>query len=251
MAYVRLVQAGDLTELYKYQKNWNVRKNRRFNSRNKRRKTEDYKNGIGNSQRSGRSVQRSKKEFFRLVASNLQGTENPIFITLTVNKELLVTVAYRYFQHFIKRLRRVKGNNIRYIAVPEWQPVSGFIHFHCLFWGLQEKGQKGELIDRDRRNYQRLWLRGYCDVRIARDSSLAIAGYMAKYLAKATTDPRLRNIRAYSASGNVKRPYSAGSNTLGDFLDDLIDEEDNRMVSNKTYDTMWLGRCDYQQYIRL
>lgn len=255
MGYTKIIQSGDYIEVYRYQKNRlenGLRQKRKSSTQRKRRSRQDYRGDSIANQRTAANIKRAKSGFFRLVSANLQGSENPAFVTLTVTKECDVDIAYYYLKQFVQRLRKIKGVGIRYIATPEWQPVSGFIHFHCLFWGLAEEDQDRKDFDRDRRNYQRQWLRGYCDVRFAKNRELAIAGYMAKYMAKASEDKRLRNIRAYSSSRNCKRPYSAGSNSLDNHLDLVLGEEgvDIDVVRNAKYDTLWLGRCDYEQYKR-
>lgn len=249
MGYTRIIQSGDYLEVYSYSKRKNdVRRYGTVTKRKRSRKSTAFYRRTGRVFfRSDASIKRSKAAFFRLVATNLHGEETPTFITLTYAQAVDVEIAYMHLRAFFKRLRDVHGKHIRYIAVPEWQPVSGRIHFHCVVFGLKKEDVQGEDPDRHRRNFQRLWLRGYVDVRLARDASIKIAGYMAKYMAKASDDSRLYNIRAYSASNNCKRPNSAGSNALIDYLDD-IKPVDSELLQLREYDTMWLGRCTYQQF---
>lgn len=246
MGYTRIVQAGNITHIFNYEKNLYVSENRRYIKRKKRRKTQDYRDQFAISLRSRKSIQRSKTNFFNLVTANLQGEQPVTFITLTYFEQVDdVTVGYIDLKAFFKRLRAKNAPNLRYISVPEWQK-NGKIHFHCLVWGLEPEIEQKERVTR---NVQRQWARGYCDVRTARDASAKISSYMAKYMAKASEDQRLRNIRAYSFSRNCKRPYKTGSNSIINFMD-LIQGVDNPIDLQKSYETIWLGRCDYKRHVK-
>lgn len=240
MGYTKVVQAGNFIEVFNYQKNY-VHKDRSGYKKQKRKKTADYRGNSKISFRSKASIQRARRAFFRIVASNLDGADAVSFVTLTLNKEYPIEVCYIFLCQFFKRLRKIYGEKIRYIGVPEWQK-NGRVHYHILVWGLQKPES-----ERYNRNIQRQWGRGFVDVRIARDASIRIAGYMAKYMAKASSDERLRNIRAYTCSRNIKRPFEAGSNSLSDYLAELI-PVDNSIVKVAEYDTMYMGRCYYQQF---
>jgi len=245
MGYTKYVFSGDFVEIYEYEK-YHVPTNQRHTRRKTRKKTAFYNENLGIPFRNKRSIQRARKAFFRLVQANLKTTERPCFFTLTVEQECDVLVAYKALRDFIGRLRKKHGPKVRYISVPEWQSKSGFIHFHCLIWGIPEINKEWERAERDRRNYQRQWLRGYCDVRVAENTSPRIAGYMAKYMFKAASDTRLRNIRAYSSGGPLQRPWQKGTNSGSDVLAVMI-PVDNEVVSVGEYDTLWLGKCHYKQ----
>jgi len=252
MGYTKVIQSGDYIELYQYKKPRydDISQHERTPRRNSRKSLAYYMANPSKVFRSDSSIKRGKAAFFRLVATNLQGDEKPGLITLTLTQEFCITLGYKFLREFFKRLKKVKGDHIRYIAVPEWQPVSGFLHFHCLVWGLAEDDKVWQENERDRRNYQRLWLRGYADVCPGYDSSLALAGYMAKYMAESSDDKRLFNLRSYTTSGNIKRPLSAASNAMDDYLDMII-PTDAALQKIQSYETMWLGRCDYKQYKRI
>jgi hypothetical protein len=244
MGYTRIKQCGNWVELYKYEKNY-VQGNKRNYSRNKRRKREVGRANSTLFARRASSIQRAKTRFFDIVKTNLSRAENPAFLTLTVAKEVDVSVAYVYLSDFWSRLTRKCGTEIAYIGVPEWQK-SGRIHFHFLVWGLSD-----DVIRRERntRNIQRQWARGFCDVRSTEKVTLGLAGYLAKYMSKALTDPRLNNRRAYTCSRNIYRPTTYGSNSIDDSLERLVIPVDKPPVYERNYDTMWLGECIYSRYI--
>lgn len=242
MAYSRIVQAGIVINTYQYSKDY-VSKRKRDYGRNKRRKRQTGA-GLHKVQfRRFGSIQRAKKGFFNLVAANLQGIEKPTFLTLTCYDDLDVAVAYVALRDFFSRVARKHGKGFRYIAVPEWQK-RGNLHFHALVWGFDPSVAETE---RNTRNIQRCWARGFCDVRPVEYNGLGIAGYMAKYLVKGLEDTRLANRRAYTCSRNVFRPTAYGSNALTDEMDNFI-PIDYGIFKQKRYNVPYLGECLHTVY---
>lgn len=236
MAYTKIIQSGEYTEIYNYEKDHVIQKHQ-IGTRNNRKKSVSTKK----HKRTSSSIQRAKAAFFRLVQSNLERDRLPLLLTFTVLQNTRIEDAYDFFQRFAKKVRRFYGT-FNYISVPEWQPDSGKIHFHCLvFSDLPQWNERME------RNFQRLYLRGYVDSMRAYNSSSRIAGYMAKYMVKALEDDRLGNRRAYSSSHTIKRPLQKGSNSLNEYTDMILSTQDT-LVEIKNYETMYLGRCVYQRY---
>jgi len=243
--YTKIIQSGNQIEVYKYSKKLNVHRQKRNYRKNKRFKKTKNDSRPARQYRSIKSIQRARSSFFRLVAANLETAELPAFITLTfAGNETDIRYAYQCLNKYTANLRKVYPR-LSYIVVPEWQK-RGALHFHCLTWGTSGKDHETE---HQTRNHQRLWARGYVDVRAAKNNNLAIAGYMAKYLVKALEDTRLSNQRAYSTSRNIKRPTAAGSNQLSEYMDVIMpDSKDLKINKVKNYDTMWLGSCEYIKY---
>jgi hypothetical protein len=240
--YKKIVQSGDELEVYVYEKKINVHRSKRNYSRNKRSAKKEDGSRACVKYRTKRSIQRARQSFFRLVAANLYQGEKPTFATFTFYESVSLSIAYRALSNFFQSVRKIYPG-LSYIAVPEWQK-RGTIHFHALVWGFAPDDVKKE---RRTRNYQRLWARGYVDLRIAENRNKAIAGYMAKYLVKGLEDSRLANNRAFSCSRNVKRPFAAGSNSMAEH-EDLIIPTEKELVSCRKYDTMWLGSCSHYRY---
>lgn len=234
MGYTKVVYYGDIIEIYNYQKDVHPKEIR---TQSRRARSRNPKSLL----RSKESLKRAKTSFYRLVCANLHAKGTPSFITLTNFEEVSIVVAYEYLRSFTKNLRRL-NKNLAFITVPEWQK-NGRIHFHCLFWGIEEKILKEE---RKIRFIQRQWARGYADVLIARDASIRIAGYMAKYMSKAYEDRRLLNRRAYSSSYNVNRPIQAGGNSLSHRIIPNL-PEDKTTITEYTYSTAYLGQCTFTQ----
>jgi len=238
MGYTKIIQSGLCTEIYQYEKNHVVQKHK-IGTRRSRQASVRRKQNI----RTGSSIQRAKTNFFRLVESNLERDRRPLFLTLTVFQTTTIKDAYVNLKAFARKLRKFYGA-FEYISVPEWQPVSGKIHFHMLVFSELPKWD-----ERVERNFQRLYLRGYVDSSRAYDSSPRIASYMAKYMAKALQDERLGNQRAFSSSHGIKRSVSTGSNSLDQYAD-MILSPDDELVHLRSYDTMYLGRCVYKKLKR-
>jgi len=177
MGHIKIVQSGTLLEVYQYEKYANPHKK---NIRKRRKRSGDAVTYARYRTRS--SIKRAKKNFYRLVAANLERKETPAFLTLTTTRQGITTeLGYIYVRQFINNLKRKFSEDIVLIAVPEWQPRSGFLHFHCIVWGISEETCTSE---RDRRILQPLWARGYLDVRVIANKSNRVATYMANILPK-------------------------------------------------------------------
>jgi len=237
MGYTKIIQYGDLIEVYNYKNNVHQKRIRTITRRI--RQNDKYARF-----RSRRSIQRTKENFIRFVHANVSAKGVPTFITFTNYQEVSLSLGYEYLRKCIRNIRKF-APECSFIAVPEWQKT-GRLHFHCLFWGLPKKTTK-KGAERKSRLYQRQWARGYVDVRDARNTSFFLSLYLAKYMSKASTDSRLSNQRAYSSSYNVVRPYSAGSNSLSPYLSTFI-PNDKITIKEYNYETPFLGKCNYSQY---
>lgn len=232
LGYTKIVQWADYTEIFNYQKN--VHK-KHATTRRRKTKFEDNKPNM----RSEFSAKRAKKRFLRAIEANVYTKGEFEFLTLTNYKEVSLSLGYAYLRNFFKNLKQYFGK-IAYYGVPEWQK-SGRLHFHCAVWGIPKKFTKDE---RTTRFLQRQWARGYLDVRGSKHSSNVYCRYMAKYMSKSYTDTRLSGRRAYTSSYNVERVLQAGSNTMSSHLDMIIPLDKN-IIKNYTYNTQFLGECEY------
>lgn len=236
MGYTKLIRSGDILEVYRYEKNLPIRRRiRKQDTYQKRR------NKI--TTRSPDSVRRAKKSFFRIVRSNLIPDQPPALLTLTMSQNLPYAASSRIFTRFAAKLSRYhKG--IRYIAVPEFQK-RGAVHWHIILWGLNEKIQ----TESETRYISRIWLRGFVDGLIT-DGSPKLAGYLAKYMSKAMQDIRLGGKKAYYSSHNILRPMSvsSGNESIQNFYQEHLMPGVDNLLTEREFDTEWLGRCHYQQF---
>lgn len=244
--HVKVFQSGKFVEVYEYERPC-ITVPRQFLS-GKKRVTKRYSQ---NARRRPDSIRRTAKYFRRLVRSNLRPAAPPALLTLTIAEVVSFETSRSYFREFYCRLRRVCPD-FQYIAVPEWQE-RGSIHFHCLVWGLPdnllcrcEKNKKHTCGERRLRFVQRLWQRGFCDLR-ATDGHPALARYLAKYMSKAMSDQRLFNQRAYCVSSGLVRPVSLSLSSAVDFaLAEFVD--DTKLVARRVFGTQFLGACRYSAY---
>jgi len=199
-----------------------------------------------------KAIFRSTQNFFRLVHHNVcTHPDLPVMMTLTTFDGLSLDDGYLAMSAFFGRLKRYYdkknkvGASISYIAVPEWQKLSGNLHYHALVWGLCPKDIRSE---RSSRLFQRMWRRGYLDVRSSTYKSPKLSGYLAKYFSKSQSDGRTIGRRSYSASRNIDRPREVGSNSISEYVESIVDN--SQLTKEFEYDTMWLGKCKLSIYIK-
>jgi hypothetical protein len=181
---------------------------------------------------------RAKLAFTRLVGANLSESEPPLLITITYKENVSdIAIGYKDFRAFVQALRYKYGNSFKYICTPEFQR-RGSVHFHALFWGLPTEVYVQE---RRTRTIAKIWGHGFLDL-MKTDGDQALSGYLAKYMTKTFTDPRLKNKKAYVASRNINRPISGkGFSPVWPVIEEYVG--DAQPVSDKQYSTPWLGKC--------
>lgn len=234
MGYARIKQFSDEIHWYEYSSPYIKTTRKHFQKR---------KSPAGREKtlvcRSDFSVHRAKTAFFELVAHNLYLHGKPALVTFTVYDDDCsfsdIFTAISSFKRFYEKRRKTR---ISYIAVPERGSLKGRVHVHALVWGLLNSDIKKE---RNSRNLQRLYAKGFLDVRSAYDSSKKLASYLAKYLTK--QEYRFVGERSYTVGGAIERTRTFGSNTLATYRGDLINEQDYGIVRVEQYRTEHLGTC--------
>jgi len=234
--YTKIVQSGNTFEIYRYEKEPPI-PNRKGTQRPRDRQRRT-------NRRTGLNIERTRKNFIRIVRSNLTGTECPSLITLTMRNIVSIRLAYSCLHSFNLRLRKQFGEGFRYVAVPEFQK-RGAVHFHILYWGLADEIIQNE---RSNRTIQNLWALGYVDC-LPTDGSGKLAGYLAKYMSKSMQDDRLAGQKAYSCSRNIMRPMSYSDST-GLMLPDSFWEGGEIRLTQRTFQTQWMGSCNYQLIVK-
>lgn len=233
MGYKKLLQTGYIVEVFEYQGTPAVLMPKRaHNPRQERRVRKRRPDHVASAAQS----------FRRLVRGNLSKGA-PALLTLTMLDLVDVRIAYKCFTSFGSRVRRIFGEGIAWLAVPEFQ-ARGAVHFHVLIWGLPDNIVKNE---RNTRYIQNLWSYGYVDL-IQTDGDEKLAYYLTKYLSKGMSDDRLIGVKAYSSTRNIMRTVSFNNQAQVDFIQEQMIAVDNVHVFEKTYDTLWLGRCIYRRY---
>jgi len=197
--------------------------------------------------RSQRSARRATLAFRRLVRANLIQPQNAILASLTyADKTATIENARKDWQSFTRNLRTLFGPQIRHICVTEFQ-LRGAVHLHALIWGIPNSVVASE---RDTRLVASLWGRGFVDLRFT-DNSAKLATYLSKYMAKSFLDERLAAVRAYTTSYNVYRPEVSIDPLLTPYFSGYArpDLSTVPVAQQGSYDTVWLGRCNYRKYI--
>jgi len=247
--YTRVIKSGSLIEIYEYDKKPRPPELRKRQKKDRRKYRRHATRNSGN-------VYRARKNFLRLVRSNVGAGEPPALLTLTMHQILPLRTSSGIFTEFLQCLRRVEGNGIRVIAVPEFQE-RGAVHYHCLIWGMPQyygcttrKNQPHKYCknapqcESTSRRIQRLWLRGFVDARVT-NGHAKLAGYLAKYMFKAMHDVRLGGEKAYHASRNVMRQMSVGSSAFSDEVKQELGLNEISFAVHK-FKTRYLGECTYE-----
>lgn len=271
MGYSKIVQYGNVTEVYQYSKDYVHRKTQNHFKLTllqghkrpppvknlKKERAKEYrllriKNGIYSPSKASRN--RTLTNFFRLVHHNVVNSNAVHFVTLTFSYDVTFKEAQTHLRRFMERAQKAQSQvPLSYVAVPERQE-NGRWHYHLLVFnftsevsGIPIKRRKNRLpnatTERYTRYLQNLFGCGFLDICPATYKSRGIAGYMAKYMAKTFGDKELATIRSYSCSRNIKKVSSYGSNSFNPWISHLINNT-NLVENEKTvYDVPYMGSC--------
>jgi len=254
MGYNKFIKSGNNVEIYEYEKDILVFygvKNHKFNDDEKKEVDKEADlDEVAVGKRMD-NVRKASMDFRRLVSSNLDDKVFPLLATATY-KENMTDLKRAYYDHklFVQTLKYTYGKDFKYICVSEFQK-RGAVHFHSLFWGLPSEILLLERQRGYRQNFSptlsKIWGHGFVFLKET-DGNDKLSSYLAKYMAKAFTDPRLKNQKAYASSRNVKRPYIVSGITNISFLIDDYVGADAVPVKDKTYDTAYMGKGRYRLY---
>lgn len=245
MGYTRILQYGQYTELFEYEREIHrdvgvkIKKpqgyispvaSRRLAQRRRRERLER------SYSRSQYSISRARDNFFRLVHHNNMAANTIHFVTITYAKEVTYPEVQRNVAAGVERLKKQVRDPLSWIYVPERQK-NGRLHIHMLLYNLPAIVSARE---RDTRNIQRCFRLGYVDVRFATYTTAGLAGYMAKYMAKALASEQNEVRRAYNCSRNIDKVRVSSGNALFGYLDLIVT---GHIVKFSTYDVPFLGEC--------
>lgn len=250
MGYTRVIQYGDRTEIYKYQKFYEPRPKKPTSELEKKRAAARKQESMVEP-RTKYSLRRTVRSFFRLVHHNTCRASTVVFATFTLAYELTHEEASRSIAHFCERLKKKiedaeKLVSLSYISVPEFGSQTNRLHYHVLFFNLPTDWVEQE---RKTRNFQRLYRKGFVDFCLASQVTTGIAGYMAKYLSKNFANGDIGSRRGYNCSRSIEKIASAGINEDGWYMgmiQDIVIDAD--IDESGQYDTIWFGQCNYTRY---
>jgi len=255
MGYCKVIKYGAVLEVYDYENELRIngRRSRKFLSEFEEEfsvPSVDSSEQVSQSKlecevaRRKDNAKRAEMEFRRLVSANLSRVDVPQFITFTYGRPVVeIEVGYRDFKACVQRMRYKIGQAFKYIAIPQWQPLSGRLHLHSLFWGLPTDLFRTE---RHSRLVAALWGQGFVDVANS-DGDLRISTYLSRYMVKSFLDPRLRFHKSYIASRNVLRPV-VYSGVPKWFFEQEYKLSTLQLLQKTEYQTKWLGKGRFSKY---
>lgn len=185
----------------------------------------------------------ARRNFKRLVLANLDTPELPLLLTPTYNwQNEDIKKGYNHLRAFFRALRYRYGDNIKYIAVPEFQPQSNRLHFHALVWGLSHS-----LRFTKEKDIEPYWGQGYVKMKMT-DGHDKLSSYLTKYMTKAGEDPRLKNQKSFVYSRNCNKPVvNSGVHHVWPIVEYL---STGQAVQKEKFRSSWLGECKYNRYIK-
>jgi len=254
MGYTKVIHYGGVIEVYKYEKDVRAvgRKKKILGQSSLLPHISENTENIG-TQRESKKVRteaharRARVAFRRLVASNLDGINNPVLASFTYADNMAdISVGRKDWNTFARRGVALWGTGFRWVCVAEFQR-RGALHFHALLWGLPSG-----LVDSERhtRLVASLWTRGFVDI-TATDGSHRLAGYLAKYMSKMFLDERMVGRKAYITSRNIRRPTIDKNALMMPYHTKETGYPQipgSKVLHKSEYQTQWLGMCNYQKY---
>lgn len=260
MGYSKIVQFGNVTEVFQYDKPLPDRHNFKPQSPIKKKRARDIRQAKLNHpyllyEPTKRSKNRTLDSFFKLCHHNNVNSTSIHFVTLTFTYDISYKKALSHLRRFMERVQEASSPiPIRYISVPE-QTKEGRVHFHLLVYDLPSR-VSGEPIwsekkkryvgttERTTRYLQRLYGRGYLDICPATYTSRGIAGYMAKYMAKSFECKKFEASRKFNCSRNILKVSAYGSNSLdSSLIAHFVHTQDLVESDVKLYDVPYMGEC--------
>lgn len=167
----------------------------------------------------------------------------PSFATFTyADNEQSIPLAKKHFRDFYRRLcytvseHKTQTAFIKYVATIEFQQ-RGAIHFHTIFFNLPYIWNA---------DLQTLWTHGFTDIQLVIDVQ-DCGSYIAKYIRKGLSDPRVTGEQAYVRSRGLYKPKKFYFPTLADQL--IKDFPLESLVASLTdIPTLYLGKKDERQF---
>lgn len=260
MGYSKIVQYGNVTEIFEYSKPLSDRSNNHHVSSITKKRNKEKRQRLLNHpyllyEPSKRSKNRTLDNFFKLCHHNNVNSSSIHFITLTFTYDISYKTALSHLRRFMERVQEASSPvSIRYISVPE-QTKEGRIHFHLLVYDLpprvsgepiwsEKKKRYVGTTERNTRYLQRLYGRGYLDICPASYTSRGIAGYMAKYMAKSFSVKKFEACRKFNCSRNILKVTAYGSNSLdSSLIAHFVHTKDLVESDVKLYDVPYMGEC--------
>ena len=243
----RIIQSGDIIEIYEYSEGYIKGYKLTDNEKNNRRRSESNPDDTDSRER---SLKRAKANLRRIINSNVgqYGKEfTAKFLTLTFKDNVKDLDKANYeFKKFIQRLNYycfgVKKNNLKYTCVVEFQK-RGAIHYHVIIYNMPY------LKANDIAN---VWGNGFIKINKIDDID-NVGAYVSEYLGQAEKgqghdieDDRLQGKKSYFSSRGLFKPIEITNKKVVEQVAAALPED--FLTYSATYDNEHLGNITYKQY---
>lgn len=239
---VRMVQAGNIIEIYEYEKGYAKGYSLSAAEKSNRGRKKGMKSKNYEANRA-MALNRAKNQLRRLINANIgaYGREfTAKFITLTFAENVTnLDEAHYEYKKFLKRLNYAmfdsKQANLRYSAVVEFQK-RGAIHYHVIFYNLPYL-RADRLAD--------IWGNGFVKINKIDDVD-NVGAYVTKYMNKAADDPRLMGRKSYFNSRYLVNASEITDRERIEAVAAALPPETLKYSS--TFENEHLGAISYRQY---
>ena len=242
----KIVQSGDIIEIYDYSKGYlkGYENTRTDAGRKKGVVSDDY------DKHRAQVLQRAKRDLRRLINSNVgqYGKEfTAKFLTLTFRDNVQDIKQANYeFKKFIKRLNYklygTKKANLKYTTVIEFQK-RGAIHYHTIIYNMPYL-KSNEISN--------IWGNGFVKINKIDDVD-NVGAYVGEYLGqvekgqgKSVEDDRLRGQKSYFSSRGLFKPVEITDKKIVEQVAAALLNE--KASYSATFENEHLGNITYKQY---
>lgn len=147
-------------------------------------------------ERSDRSIKRTIQRMKELLQCNLD--DKSYFMTLTfAENQKDYKKAYRSFNNWVEKIRRVYGIDLKYMSIKELQK-RGAIHYHLVVFDMESSDIAFKVL--------REWRHGRVHIKKIKNLyAWSIANYLGDYMSKKEQSIHA-NKRVFTTSRNLKQP---------------------------------------------
>lgn len=243
----KIIQSGDIIEIYEYSEGYLKGYKLDENERNGRKSSETNSDDTDSRER---ALKRAKANLRRLINSNVgqYGKEfTAKFLTLTFKENVQDIKQANYeFKKFIKRLNYklygTKKANLKYTTVIEFQK-RGAIHYHTIIYNMPYL-KSNEISN--------IWGNGFVKINKIDDVD-NVGAYVGEYLGqaekgqgKSAEDDRLRGQKSYFSSRGLFKPIEITDKKIVEQVATALLNE--KASYSATFENEHLGNITYKQY---
>lgn len=252
--YKKIVYAGDVVEVYEYDKGYlkgyTLTENEINNRKISNRTSSEGGLDADSSDSRERSLRRAKKNLKRLINANVgqYGKEfTAKFLTLTFRDDVKDLDKANYeFEKFIKRLNYhcfgTKKANLKYTCVVEFHR-SGVIHYHVIIYNMPYVKAN---------DIANIWGNGFIKINKIDDVD-NVGAYVSEYLGQAEKgqghgieDDRLQGKKSYFSSRGLFKPIEITDEKMVEQVVSALPKE--YITYSATFENECLGNITYKQY---